>query len=172
MVSRLTALEAEGVRLSRTEAVHVVVPHGIHVPPLPQHPVGLVVHTGRRLRPEVLHPVKRPVRMRATAAWVEAAAWASTEALARSILSTVVQHLSDARSGRRLGRCHEGHREPVNLDSDQNRPDEPPQSRTSPDASDPATADDPAPLDPQEQPAAGGSAGGEPAQGEGAADSY
>ena len=88
-----TAAEAAGLRGWERRPVHVLVPKGVRVPPLP----GLVVHESRRLTAADLDPTGRPPRTRLPRAVVDAAAAENTARLACALLASVVhQRLATA----------------------------------------------------------------------------
>ena len=89
----LTATEAEGLRTVTTPVLHTWVPHGSGALRLsdPQSGVTVVPHQSRRLAPELVHPTRRPARLRLPEAVVDAAEHAASHGRAQLIVLSAVQ---------------------------------------------------------------------------------
>ena len=82
-----TALESSGLLGFESPLLHIVVPRGTEVPPMP----GLKVHESRRFAMTDVHPARRPPQTRNARSAVDAGAWNRTGRFACAILAASVQ---------------------------------------------------------------------------------
>ena len=82
-----TALESSGLLGFESPLLHIVVPRGTEVPPMP----GLKVHESRRFVTTDVHPARRPPQTRNARSAVDAGAWNHTGRFACAILAASVQ---------------------------------------------------------------------------------
>ena len=89
----LTAAEADGLRGVSSTVLHTVVPHGADATPMVDVAAGVhvVPRQSRRLRDELVHPVRRPRRLLLAEALVDAAESASSDDRARLIVISAAQ---------------------------------------------------------------------------------
>jgi hypothetical protein len=87
----LTALQADGLRGLVSEVVQTVVPHGRGRRDLATEQVTITVHESQQTSDADIRRGTRPPRQRADRAAVDAAAWAPTDATARTIVAAAVQ---------------------------------------------------------------------------------
>ncbi|MBA3619426.1 MAG: hypothetical protein H0W56_07540 [Acidothermales bacterium] len=83
----LTAAAAGGLTGFVSESVHVVVPRGARIHPLP----GVTVHESRRFSRADIHPSSAPPSVRVERALVDAAVWSSSPRRACAIIAAGVQ---------------------------------------------------------------------------------
>lgn len=83
----MSALEAGGLVGFKSGRVHVVVPNGARVHPLP----WVKVHVSRRFQPEDVQPASSPPRCRTARAAIDAASWKGSARAGCAILAAVVQ---------------------------------------------------------------------------------
>jgi hypothetical protein len=83
----VSAASADGLRLPRAPAVHILLPHGSRDLRRP----GVVVHRSRTLVRSDIHPVRAPRRTRLPRSVVDGASWAATDLGAQALLASAVQ---------------------------------------------------------------------------------
>lgn len=83
----LTAAQLDGLRNFEVPDVHVVIPGGYRKPDRQ----GMIVHYSRHLDERDVHPVRLPPRTRLARSLADAAAWHTSERLARAIILAGVQ---------------------------------------------------------------------------------
>ena len=86
-LASLTALEHVGLGGFDSPAIHVLVPRGADVPPMP----GVVVHESRRFGPADVHPARTPPQTRTERAVIDAGAWQRSGRFACGLLAAAVQ---------------------------------------------------------------------------------
>jgi hypothetical protein len=87
VLAGLTAAIADGLARMEPDRSQFLVPHRRQV----TDRSDLEVHSSTRLGPADIHPLKRPKRTKTARSLVDAASWAKTDALARTILAAGVQ---------------------------------------------------------------------------------